>query len=214
MSRHAIPVVQLGFDALMEKADADNVTLLFDRETGHLPSNYDAAIPFYRGLIERHHVAMVAADAEETMRLREEAHRLALRLNGGGPGILASHDSPGNVLARETVPPRNAVPLWGQEGDFLVTVGTMRVRIVMNGMFGITSRICYWPGFGAYAVDQDRPFLSETGYRSFLGIHADPEPGLTTEEFARKVIAIYVAQELKGKLCVIMPQVRKMKEGA
>jgi hypothetical protein len=214
MSRHAIPEVQLGFDALMEKADADNVTRRFDRETGHLPSSYDVAIPFYRGLIERHHAAMVAADAEETMRLREEAHRLALRLNGGEPGILANDDSPGHVLARSTSAVPGTFPLWGQEGDFLITMETMRVRIVMNGVFGIASSTCYWPGFGAYAVDQDRPFLSETGYRSFLGIHADPAPGLTTEEFARKVIEIYVAQELKGKLRAIKPQYLKAKEGA
>lgn len=214
MSRHAIPEVQLGFDALMEKADADNVTRRFDRETGHLPSSYDVAIPFYRGLIERHHAAMVAANADDTMSLREEAHRLALRLNGGEPGILANDESPGNVLARETAAARNAVPLWGQEGEFIVTVGMMRVRIVMNGIFGIASSICYWPGFGAYVVDQARPFLSETGYRSFLGIHADPAPGLTTEEFARKVIEIHVAQELKGKLRTIKPQYRKAEEGA
>lgn len=214
MSRHAIPEVQLGFDALMEKADAENVARRFDREAGHLPSSYDAAIPFYRGLIERHHAAMVAADIEETFRLREEAHRLALRLNGGKLGILADDDSPGNVLRRETAAPGNAVPLWGQEGDFLVITGTMRVRIVMNGMFGIASSTCYWPGFGAYAVDQDRPFLSETGYRSFLGIHADPAPGFMTDEFALKAIEIYVAQDLKGKLRAIKPQYRKRKEGA
>lgn len=214
MSRHAIPEVQLGLDALMEKADADNVTRRFDRETGHLPSNYDAAIPFYRGLIEQHHAAMVAADADEMMRLREEAYHLALRPNGGEPGTLANDDSPGYVLARSTRAVPGTFPLRGQEGDFLVTVGTMRVRIVMNGMFGIASSTCYWPGFGAYAVDQDRPFLSEAGFRSFLGIHADLRPGLTTEKFAHKVIETYVAQELKGKLHTIKPQYRKTEEGA
>jgi len=51
----------------------------------------------------------------------------------------------------------------------------MRARIELDGIFGITGSICFWPGFSARAVDYDRPFLSQTGYRSFLGIYADPQ---------------------------------------
>ncbi|GAB4363606.1 MAG: hypothetical protein Kow0060_20440 [Methylohalobius crimeensis] len=41
-------------------------------------------------------------------------------------------------------------------------------------MFGIGSTAFYWLGFSAHAVEFDKPFLSSTGYRSFLGVHADP----------------------------------------
>jgi hypothetical protein len=118
------------------------------------------------------------------------------------------------VLARETAAPRNGIPLWGQEGDFLITVGAMRVRIVMDGVFGITGGIFYWPSFATHAVDQNRPFLSETGFRSFLGCGADPVPQITADEFACKVIQTYVKQELKGKLRLIKPQYREAEEGA
>jgi hypothetical protein len=43
---------------------------------------------------------MMAADVGATLALREEAHLVALRLNGGNPGTLAEEDTAGCVLAR------------------------------------------------------------------------------------------------------------------
>lgn len=211
MANHDSPA-QLGFDALLAMADSDNRAREFERETGHLPDNYDEAIPYYRDLIERNHAAMLAADAAETARLHDEAHKLAVRLNGGEGGILAHDDAPGYVLARKTAAAPGTVPLWGQTGDFVVTVGAMRarllIRIEMEGVFGIGSGYGFWPGFSAHAVDFDRPFLSETGYRSFLGMCAAPQPGLTPDLFAREVIASYVKRELNGRLVAIAEKYR------
>ncbi|MGE3624529.1 MAG: hypothetical protein AB7H77_11765 [Bdellovibrionales bacterium] len=145
---------------------------------------------------------------EKTMRLHDEAHKLAVRLNGGESGILAHDDAPGYVLERKTAAVSGTIPLWGQTGDFFVAVDTMRVRIEMEGIFGIGSGYAFWPGFSAHAVDIDRPFLSETGYRSFLGIHAAPQPGLTPDLFAREVIASYVKRELKSRLVSIAEKYR------
>jgi hypothetical protein len=97
------------------------------------------------------------------------------------------------------------VPGWGWTGEFAVTVDAMRVRIEITGMFGIGSTSCLFPGFYAHAVDWDRPFLSETGFRSFLGLYGDPVPGLTPENFVRAVIAAHVRRELKGRLRAIRP---------
>lgn len=202
MANHDLPA-QLGFDAVLAMADSDNRAREFERETGHLPDNYDEAIPYYRDLIERNHAAMLAADLDETMRLHDEAHKLAVRLNGGDGGILARDDAPGYVLARKTAAAPGTVPLWGQTGGFIAAVGSMRVRIEMEGMFGIGSGYGFWPGFSAHAVDFDRPFLSETGYRSFLGLCAAPQRGLTPDLFAREVIASYVKRELNGCLVSI-----------
>lgn len=128
---------QLGFDALLTEAEAANAALRFELETGHLPSGYAEAIPFYRSLIERNHAAMLAADVDTVLQLHREAHALALRLNGREPGILAHDDAPGYVLARETATPEGSFPLWGQHGTFIVDVDDMRVSIEMDGMFGI-----------------------------------------------------------------------------
>jgi hypothetical protein len=77
----------------------------------------------------------------------------------------------------------------GQTGEFIIEHEGMRVRFELNGLFGIGSSVGFWPGFAAHAVDPDKPFLSQTGYRSFLGIHADPAPGLLPVEFVSRVIA-------------------------
>ena len=73
----------------------------------------------------------------------------------------------------------------------------------MHGMFGIGSTFCLLPGFYAHAVDRDRPFLSETGFRTFLGVSGQLVPGLTTADFVRETIAAHVRSELKRRLLPI-----------
>lgn len=138
MTGHGTPP-QLGFDALLADAENENRARKFERETGHLPGTMEEALPFYRLLLRQHHAAMLAANVDEAMRLREDADKLALRLNGGEPGILAGPDAPGHVLERESAAALGAVPLWGQTGEFVIIVGSMNVRIELDGMFGITS---------------------------------------------------------------------------
>ncbi|MEM8625663.1 MAG: hypothetical protein AAGG47_19395 [Pseudomonadota bacterium] len=200
---------QLGFDALLTDADTENRNRVFARETAHLPATLDEAVPCFRGLIEKNHAAMLAADEDETRRLHDEARRLASKVNGGHPGILADEQAPGSVLARETAAKPGTVPLWGQTGDFVVELAGMAVRVEMEGLFGIGSGWSFWPGFSAHAVDLDKPFLSETGYRSFLGIHADPRPGMTPDTFAVWVVEAYVARELGGALVPIAERYKR-----
>lgn len=203
---------QLGFDDILASAEKENQARRFERETAHLPGSIDDALPFYRDLIQRHHAAMLAADVDEALRLRKEAHLLAEKLNGGEPGILAHEEAPGCVLARAAAAAPGAVPLWGQTATFVISASGMRVRIEMEGVFGIGSSVGFWPGFAAHAVDLERPFLSQTGYRSFLGIHADPAPNLTPEIFTAKVISIYVENALKGRLEDIAPSYQENRE--
>jgi hypothetical protein len=178
-----------GFDAM-----------LHEQETAHLPGTMEEAIPYYRNLIERHHAAMLAGDVPAAMKLREEAHELAVKVNGGGAGICAGPDAPAYVLERATAAPAGTVPMWGQTGEFTINVGNMPVRIEQDGIFGVGASHMTWPGFAARAVDYQKPFLSDTGYRSFVGCHADMVPGTTPDVLAREMIQAYVAHECKGKL--------------
>jgi hypothetical protein len=178
-----------GFDEIAE-----------EQHTAHIPSTIDEAIPYYRKLIERHHAAMIAGDVSAAMKIREEAHDLAVKVNGGKLGICGGPDAPGFVLERATAAPSGTVPLWGQTGSFTINVDKMPVRIEQDGMFGVGSSSMFWPGFGAHAVDYDKPFLSETGFRSFIGFHADLVPGITPDVFAREVIQSHIAKDRKGKL--------------
>lgn len=178
-----------GFDEMAEEA-----------RTSHVPATMEAAVPYYRALIEKHHAAMMAGDVQAAMAVREEAIDLAVKLNGGKLlGINGGEGSPVDLLERATAAPPGTVPLWGQTGEYTVTVGNMPVRIEQDGIFGIGASVGYWPNFYAHAVEPDKPFLSETGYRSFMGAHAEPVPGITPDRFASEVISSYIAKDCKGK---------------
>jgi hypothetical protein len=178
-----------GFDEMLEA-----------ERTAHVPSTMEEAIPYYRGLLERHHAAMTAGDIDAAMKIRDEAQDLAVKLNGGELlGICAGPDAPAYRLERETAAPDGTVPLWGQTGNFIIDVNGMKVRIEQDGLFGIGSSMSSAPGFAAHAVDYDKPFLSETGFRSFIGSRPEIVPGMTPDVMAREMIQAYLTRECKGK---------------
>jgi len=209
-SRRPDDQLQLGFDALLAASEADNARKRQEREHAHLPDTLETALPFYRTLIEKHHGAMLAGDGKTVQRIRDEAHNLAVKLNNFEPGILAHEDAPGCVLSRLACAPDGSIPMWGQGGTFVVSHGSLKVRIEMEGIFGIGAGSMSWLGFAAHAVDWDKPFLSETGYRSYLGVGGRLEPGHTAESFCAAIIDAYVTRELKGKLRAIAPEYRRM----
>lgn len=200
---------QLGFDTLLSDATAQNQLRRQEREAAHLPGTLAQALPYYRSLIGQHHAAMLSGDIEMALALRGEAHLLADKLNGFERGILAHEDAPGCVLERETAAPSGDAPLWGQSGGFEIVCSGMRVRIEIDGMFGTGSTFMTWPGFSTHAVEWGKPFLSETGYRSFLGLSGELRVGETPEAFVCRMIAAYVARELKGRLKVIDEKYRQ-----
>jgi hypothetical protein len=178
-----------GFDEILEQ-----------EETASLPSTLEDGIVHYRALLEKHHEAMFAGDEATALAMRDEGNRLAVKLNNGEPGILSGPDAPGHLLMRETTAQSGTVPMWGQRGDFTVTIDEMPVHIVMDGMIGACASMDIWPGFSANVVEPEKPFISETGYRSFLGVHANLSPGLTPDAFVREVVAAHIKGPCKGKL--------------
>jgi hypothetical protein len=160
----------------------------------------DEGIAHYRMLLNKHNEAMLAGNKTTAIAIREEGNRLAVKLNNGEPGILGGPDAPGYVRMRETAASPGAVPMWGQRGDFTVTVDDMPVHIVMDGMVGVCASMDVWPGFSANVAEPEKPFISETGYRSFLGVHADLVPGLRPDAFIREVIAAHIKGPCRGKL--------------
>jgi len=194
---HTPEQMGFGFDAMAE-----------EQETAHLPSEIEAGIAAYREMLEQHNQAMLAGDEKRVMAIRKEANRLAVKLNGGERGILGGPDAPGYVLMNSTAAARGTVPMWGQQGEFDIKVGDMPVHIKMDGMLGICQSMSLWPGFSANVVEPEKPFFSETGYRSFIGVHANASPGITPDEFARAVIAAHIRTECKGKLRPVKQEYR------
>lgn len=82
------PFPQMDFESLLAETDRVNANGVLERETARLPATMEDALPFFRGLIDRHHAAMLAADAASAMAIRSEAEQLATKLNGFQPAIL------------------------------------------------------------------------------------------------------------------------------
>jgi hypothetical protein len=173
-----------------------------EERTAHLPATMEDAIPFYRNFIERHHQAMLAGDVPAAMKIREEAHELAVKVNGGDAGICGGPDAPAYVLERATAAQPGTVPIWGQTGSFTIDVDGMKARIEQEGIFGTVASHHLYPGFGAYVVDYDKPAFSETGFRIFFP-QAEAIPGITPDAFASMAMAEYIKRERKGKLCKV-----------
>lgn len=68
---------------------------------------------------------------------------------------------PCDVIAEAIKAPPGQVPHWGQPGEFLVTTEHVRVRVEYR------PRLTYFaPHFAFHVVDEERPFISPTGYQS------------------------------------------------
>jgi hypothetical protein len=197
---------QPGFDGLLRQAEDANRLRRFERASGHLPSELEAAIRLHRQQIKQHDAAVRALDLAAAEAINKEAHLMAVRVNHGEAGILASKDSPGSILTTRCAARAGKVPLWGQAGRFTLMVAGVPVLVAMDGMFGLCGSIS---GFSTHVVDQDRPFVSPTGYRSFLCCRVELVAGMTTGDFAQRAIADHVAGEMKGKLVPIDPRHRR-----
>lgn len=196
---------QLGLTALLDEAEAENRARRFALATAHLPSTLREGITYFRGLLRRHHEAVLAGDENSAKRLQGEAAILALKLNDGERGYLADEKAAGCILRRRTAARAGTVPLWGQVGTFTLEACGMPVRIEMRGLYGV----CGYASFNAHVVDPGRPFLSETGFRSFLGYGPCGTPGLRVDAYAQRCIEQHVSAELRGRLLPIAPQYRR-----
>ncbi len=205
MGKHSNSTAQLGFDSLLADADEENDRKAFAKVTAHLPATWDEGLPFFHDLLQRHHAAMLRADENEVIRLQGEAEDLAAKLNGGTTfGMCAEYGS-GTRLEAETAA-SEGVPLWGQAGNFLLDHEGMAVRIEMHGLFGICRRATYWPGFSAHVVNRRKPFLSETGYRSFIGCGLSALiPQMTPDQYISEILTDHITNQLGGKLFKVQP---------
>lgn len=192
---------QLSFTALFEQA-------VFEERTRHLPTTMDEGTVAYRRLFERYHPVVQACDWKAAKVLIREAKDLAVALNGGDTAILAGPKSSARLLERATRAVDREIPLWGQTGSFILDISKrLKLRVEMDGMFGLCGGP--HPSFVVHAVEPQAPFISETGYRSFLGVSPLAEAGMSTADYAEATIRDYVRRVRKGKLCSIEEEYRE-----
>lgn len=139
----------------------------------------ERAIGIARRIVERKNAAVVAGDVNGARKCDRNYDRLISALNGGTLfGSQAGPDSVGVQLNECIAAPDGTVPMWGQSGRFFIRV---------NGMASVVTYDAYWcmsgfEHFEFHACEFNRPYISETGYRSDFA--HELSPGLTTREAA------------------------------
>jgi hypothetical protein len=143
-----------------------------------------------------YHDAVLAGHVEVLDQMESAYSALVYKLNGETMmGCKADDDSAGHVLARDVAATPGQVPGWGQAGEFLLEVEGVRVWVVMTHHMLGNHRAC-----DLHAVDLDKPFISETGYRS-AGLTVTSNIGDTVDQAARRMVLDVMHSE--GKLKAI-----------
>lgn len=147
-----------------------------------------------RALVERHHDAALAGDVAALDDTHDAYEALIYVLNGNTlHGCMAGADSAGHVLARAVAAVPGQVPCWGQAGEFLLEIDGMRIRVTVREGLGNHRSI------DLNAVDLDKPFLSETGYRHH-GVTTTSHLGETLDQALRQVVTRLIEDEGKPKI--------------
>lgn len=168
------------------------------------PGDTAGALALYRALTVRYDAAMCAGDTERALDAKEEADKLLMHMHGAALGSATTARQLMDGCAAQP----GTVPLWGQVGEFTLTIASVPMRVNIDGMNGLGQCVSLLPHFDCRAVEKTRLFLSETGYRSFFtGITT--APALSLLEAVKRVLEGYVAGELKGKLKAIKPKAPK-----
>src|SRR5262245_42305227 len=156
MARNKAPPAQPTMFAAFDQAE-------FERATADLPGSVEAAGPYFHELIKRYHSAIIAGDQAGADDAREDAAILAIHFNGNTSFGMKVRGETCDQLDALVAAPAGEIPLWGQTGTFVIEVDGCRIRIECDGIYGLSAL-----SFSANAIDWDKPFISETGYRSFL----------------------------------------------
>lgn len=137
--------------------------------------------------IRQFDAAIVGCDDEAAHAARDKYEAVIWKLNGSSFfGTKAHTDAPGYQVERHCAATPGTVPLWGQKGEFLVTVDGIRAVVEFGDGYG-----SMYAHFAFHAVDLDLPFISETGYRS----HFTPVMGgMTVDEAAEAIMKAILAE--------------------
>lgn len=171
----------------------------FDLSPPVLPSRPDAVcIDLGREALRRYDDALRRLAHDEADASAQELDELATEMHGGTIFGRAVDDGGAVRLWRALAAPDGTPPLWGQPGWLRVAVaGGVPVDVRFYGLE-------LFRGFDAYAVDAARPFISPTGYRSFISAFGyRPPDHLCAGGPVKAALAImdaHVTEELKGQL--------------
>lgn len=143
--------------------------------------------------------AAVLAGHVDVVRAQGDAlAAVAIKLNDGVSRGCLGDESALKAIIHRKAPPLGQVPLWGQDGEFLLEVDGIRIRVraQSSGLDVVLS-------VDLNVVDLDQLFISETGYRSTY-IWADRSLGLTVDQAVRRDVELMLAAK-GGKPRMVEP---------
>lgn len=181
----------------------DNVAMLRDGSDDYLVSITREALTHY-------HAAMMACDkparlpyelvieacVETLYRITEYGGREE-RPDGSGRSWPPKGRSRFNCwnsasawLGKQVAAPDGEIPMHGQPGRFMLMIHGCRTDVQYPGVFG-------GPGLDGRVIDLDKPFFSETGFRSFTGGGLSRERWFVEEALdVREMLTIVMEESL------------------
>lgn len=132
------------------------------------------------------HDEAAAAGNDRARPLARRIEEIATILNGGTDFGSAVEGGGLHVLTAALAAKIGDIPLRGQAGCFALTVRDCRFLVCFDRL------LCCW--FSVHALDLDKPFISETGYRSFTNAAAS-DWLLDPAAFAARAIEAHIATE-------------------
>jgi hypothetical protein len=157
-----------------------------------MPTDRAGLLDLARAAVDELHAGVMACDDAEVERATSRYEAVTWKLNGGTFfGCQGGPEAAGCVIDRHCSAAPGDVPCWGQAGQFLVEVEGLRALVDFGGGVGVMGS-----HFEFNAVDLDKPFISETGYRS----HFDRLRGGMTVDAVAAAIFAAILKEKRPKL--------------
>lgn len=153
-----------------------------DHVMAALPDDLRGLIAVYRDALFQLNEGVVTRDLELIAAADAVIKRAQIKANGGDNFGIAADDSPAEQLRRDAAAPIGTVPLWRQRGMFVLDID------------GVPYLVQHDEGssLAVHAMAKDKPFCSETGYRSLdfdLSLSALDAPSPGEAEFLGETVA-------------------------
>ncbi len=161
-----------------------------------LPADHDALLAVVLDALRSCDAGVIAGDWDEVRKAGLLWNAAVWKLNGETFDGCRDDRNPkaaGLLVDRLCRAIPGTPPLWGQLGEFVIEVNGVRCLVECGHGFGGLHSL----HFNFYAVDLDRPFISDTGYRSHF---ADAVAGSTVLAAAESAFSGY----LVGKKRIVL----------
>lgn len=114
---------------------------------------------------------------------------------GGPREVFDCWASAAQHLSSQVAAPDGEIPMYGQRGRFMLVIAGCRVDFHYDGLFGIC-------GGAGHVIDLDKPFISDTGFRSFQVTPFDHlvwTGGIPVDEYMRRTCTAQLCSGDKRK---------------